>query len=396
MRTVSGQVTRRGRLDSLTGLRGVAAMFVVLYHCLPAWHHSMWLQGLAHYGYLGVSFFFCLSGFVMQFGWDARPTSGLEFLKKRVAKIYPMAMVGVVISVLSAYFFHDPLAGYIGGRHSISLSLLLLQSWVFWLPDVRQSWNGVSWSLSCEMFFYLCSPCLIPFVHGLIRRRVVGLLLLVFAAYLLLHLPGSAWLSDDFVYYAPIARLPEYIAGLLMGRLFILARQAPDAGVKDIAEKAFHAVCLRWFFSPPSIFLLTIVLPLTCLYQSDVTLSESCMDLVVMPGFLLLIYAVAKSDLLRHPSRFSLLRSAPMRILGEISFCLYMTHALLLGGVAVMQHYVRLNVTRLDGITLMYVLACLLFAFFCHVCIEKPMHTLILHFFRQKTDQVFNPHPSGL
>lgn len=116
---------RPSRFDSLTGLRGLAAISVVVYHSLPAWPHYELTMQLAKYGYLAVSFFFCLSGFVMQIGWDKPGAGWFPFIVKRLARIYPVAMLCLLISFLSYRYWGSPLAGYVGGKHSLSLSVVM-------------------------------------------------------------------------------------------------------------------------------------------------------------------------------------------------------------------------------------------------------------------------------
>jgi peptidoglycan/LPS O-acetylase OafA/YrhL len=87
-------VQDKGRFATLDGLRGVAALLVMLYHAGPKSPVAM--PG----GYLAVDLFFALSGFVLALAYDARLRAGLslkDFTVNRVVRIYPMLFVGAAI-----------------------------------------------------------------------------------------------------------------------------------------------------------------------------------------------------------------------------------------------------------------------------------------------------------
>jgi peptidoglycan/LPS O-acetylase OafA/YrhL len=139
---------------SLDGLRGLAALAVVLYH-LPGPLHA-----LAPHGYLAVDLFFLLSGFVLAAAYEERLRTGLGtagFMLIRLKRLWPVYGLGVVLGVLvfslvrtmrpdTPYFFpHEPLAG------AILTSLLFVpQSAAYGGPAFP--FNSASWSLSVELF----------------------------------------------------------------------------------------------------------------------------------------------------------------------------------------------------------------------------------------------------
>ena len=97
----------RGEIRSLTGIRGVAALFVVMYHRFDGLQMLDPVTRLIHHGYIAVDLFFILSGFVMaltyansfQHGWTASAYG--VFLTKRLGRVYP---VYIVLTVLSAVY----------------------------------------------------------------------------------------------------------------------------------------------------------------------------------------------------------------------------------------------------------------------------------------------------
>jgi peptidoglycan/LPS O-acetylase OafA/YrhL len=145
-----------GNIKSLTGLRFFAAVIVVVHHTLPGWSHSTYTWRVAQFGDLGVTFFFILSGFVLswsQLGLEKKQTT-LRFLKFRFARIYPLHLIFLLITLFAFIAFNATLAGYPGAEKATVISnFLLTQAWIPLHPEIRQGLNGVSWTLSVEFFF---------------------------------------------------------------------------------------------------------------------------------------------------------------------------------------------------------------------------------------------------
>jgi len=86
---------------TLDGLRGVAALEVVLFHMRPLFGLSVFREGYFCEGYLAVDFFFLLSGFVITYAYQQKLDRGLpamEFLKTRMARLYPLYFLGLLIA----------------------------------------------------------------------------------------------------------------------------------------------------------------------------------------------------------------------------------------------------------------------------------------------------------
>ena len=165
-------------IPALTGLRGVAAVWVVLFHLelgstIPIVRH----------GDLGVDVFFVLSGFILSHVYADRMDpydvrQYLAFLRVRIARIYPLHLFMLLVLALAVIALPDfaseyPLAEQRFGASSFVASLLLVQNWVHWLPTC---WNSPAWSLSAEWMAYLLFPAfMVATQHW--RSRLVPLLL---------------------------------------------------------------------------------------------------------------------------------------------------------------------------------------------------------------------------
>ncbi len=153
---IAPRVTKR-HFQALDGLRGVAALAVVLYHfmemAIPDYTHLF----IAH-GFLAVDFFFCLSGFVIGYAYDDRIAAmgPWAFLKSRLIRLHPLVLFGSVLGLVA--LLADPFAGplaYNAGR----VTLLFLSS-VLLIPYPAMhersfnlfSLNAPAWSLFWEYF----------------------------------------------------------------------------------------------------------------------------------------------------------------------------------------------------------------------------------------------------
>ena len=95
------------RYEILDGLRGVAALMVVVFHILLPYSQGVHL--IINHGYLAVDFFFVLSGFVVGYAYDDRwdKMTTWSFFKRRLIRLHPMLVIGTLIGVVFFYFQGD-------------------------------------------------------------------------------------------------------------------------------------------------------------------------------------------------------------------------------------------------------------------------------------------------
>lgn len=216
-------------LKALTGARGVAAWWVVLFHLrgsMGALHPAV--ESAIAKGYLAVDFFFLLSGFVIWLSWGQRfrergfAEAG-RFLWKRMARIWPLHLFvlacAVVLAVVLAASGRDierfPFA-------DLPLHIVLLQSWGFVEP---LAWNDPAWSISAESAAYLLFPVLAVTIDW--RRMPSWALVAVIAVLLfgLLPLAGQDGLGADLRSFAVARCVIQFAAGTAIGALWVRWRQ---------------------------------------------------------------------------------------------------------------------------------------------------------------------------
>lgn len=148
--------------DILDGLRGVAALLVVVFHLCEA-HATSHFDQLLNHGYLAVDFFFILSGFVIGYAYDDRLGKTMtigNFFKRRLIRLHPMIIMGVVLGAIA--FFIQGSAQW-DGKHvatsAVMLSMLCAMFFIPALPGARYEvrgngemfpLNGPNWSLFFE------------------------------------------------------------------------------------------------------------------------------------------------------------------------------------------------------------------------------------------------------
>src|SRR5260370_8948074 len=139
---------------------------------------AVWFQKLSSIGYVGVSFFFVLSGFILVYTYAGRPMILKNFWRARFARIYPAYAFSLLVT--APFFFYAVLTMNIpffvwAKAHLKLASALVLSLLQAWVPQAALTWNAVAWSLSVEPFFYL----LFPFLLLLFVRRSQPHLLLI-------------------------------------------------------------------------------------------------------------------------------------------------------------------------------------------------------------------------
>lgn len=250
--------------------RFVAALGVFIFHLKtidqgisPAWNGS--------YG-LFVDMFFILSGFVISYSYPS-DTRGVRaysrFMIRRIARIYPLHLLALLIFVLLIGFGLDRSAR--STPLDFLYNLTLLQAWG--VTD-HLSFNSPSWSISAEFFCYLAFPLLM-----LLARKVSPLVLaaIVAALYLILahgHLP--IWQERSQMYganfdYGMLRALPSFLNGILLAILFRLSRPYRQKRVvfAGIALFGISVLVLNVFAKPDlAILLFSCAILLTAVGES--------------------------------------------------------------------------------------------------------------------------------
>ncbi|MEV6799274.1 acyltransferase family protein [Micromonospora rifamycinica] len=291
------------RLPSLTGLRWIAAMLVFGYHAgtmrIVAQPDAKavvdWLFTL---GLSGVQFFFILSGFVLV--WSARDGDRRrDFWRRRLAKIYPNHVLTWAVALLVMWWFADPVVP----RAALE-NLFLVQAWDP-TPGYFYSINNVSWSLSCELFFYLCLPLVLPAIRrahsGLLWAVVVAVPLVILALW-----PGQALLPEGtnwwFTQVFPLVRSTEFWLGVAAAEL--LRRGHWRGPGLPLASLLFVAVWVGAHWIPAEMW-----------------------AALLSVAYILVIPAAARADV---QGRWSPWRHRTLVWLGEVSFAFYLVHVLVM------------------------------------------------------------------
>jgi peptidoglycan/LPS O-acetylase OafA/YrhL len=295
----------RGHVDALTGIRGIVAWLVVLYHIRAGFAPALPapLVEAAGYGYLAVDLFFVLSGFVLWMTWGERLRRGgwratLPFLQKRIARIWPLHAVILAATVAFALVIMaagKPLPESYKW-HELPLHVLLVQNWGF-TPEI--AWNDPSWSISTELAAYLLFAALVPLIRP--PRGAAGPLIaiVVLAAALdrFFALHGEARLGADIAFFGLARCLAQFGCGAAMCMIWQAAEPARFRIATGIATVALFAA---WFGGARE----TLVVPLA---------------FVALVGFV-----AATSRMPANP-----LSSRVAVVLGDISYSTYLSHFLL-------------------------------------------------------------------
>lgn len=278
------------RYEALDSLRGVCACMVVLYHLRPdAWLTSL---ALARNGWLFVDFFFVLSGFVIAASYGDRLAQGYpiaRFMALRLGRVYPLHLFAIVL-ILGVNLIATGAALF--GEFDLPTllaNLLLLHS--FGVTD-RLSWNGPSWSIAAEVWAYLSFALLIAW-RKRIEWRVFGVLAASSLGALVI------WSEADLATTYRLGFI-RCLFGFSLGVLVWLAHKRRQLSGSTLVEAA--------------------VVALVGLYVALV--AEGPLTYLAPPAFAIAVFVFADEG----GAISKLLRSRPFRLVGLLSYSIYMLH----------------------------------------------------------------------
>lgn len=342
------------RISSLTGLRGIAAVSVLLYHIPHQPAFAAYAMPLFSRAYLAVDLFFILSGFVISFGYYDRlmhqlgKSTYVDFLINRTARVWPLHLVVTLV-------FMARILVNVSGTQAIPLdapniltNLLMIQSWGWGTQPIA----GNSWSVSTEVAAYLLYPliAIIAFSRWAWAQLAlcIGILLLVASS------GRGASGPLDVNDYDTVLTLLRCLAGFSLGVLAYRIRDAAWCRALLQGPGRFAAVCVA--------IGLALMLP----READVLV------VCLMPALVLACYydGAAARAVMGNPISYHL---------GLISYSIYLWHPLVRDIMArVMGLAHRHGFTGHDELFIVAMLiATWLLCWASYLLVEIPGHRLI-------------------
>jgi len=295
------------KLSSLTGIRACAALWVIIYHLnlnFPQYTGVSFIDK----GYLGVDMFFILSGFIISYVHQSEflqfpSPKTLRFLILRCARILPvhylMLFTYALFFLTKTLILHQP-SDHLEQNTLFDFCCHLVNIQAWGLSD-HNSWNAPAWSVSAEWFAYLMFPLITPVV-GKIKNWGANLAIIAAGfAFLagfssILHLPTLDWTFQ----YALVRVSTEFLIGCSLFNLF----QSGQENKNQI----------------PNLSLVAFIGLMVCI-------GLQLPDVISVTFIALLLYTLTSEQGLLN--RF--LATKAMVYLGEVSYSIYMVHALFIG-----------------------------------------------------------------
>lgn len=356
------KISMPNRVDSLTGLRIFAALSIVLHHLQGV----LWIPDLTFQGiYLlqhGVSFFYVLSGFILQHSYRDRLTSISwgQFFTLRFLRIWPCHIA--VLCLLPFFWSPEEFNWY---RQHVTTGLFfihifLLQSWSLNISNVFML-NAPAWSISVELFFYSLFLALSwQSLKGAFRPLIFTSMLtgawLITVIFLMPDGDLTA-LTGTF----PLARLIEFGLGITVYEL----SHRHLTNLKIGIFKEIFLLCIVGFIA-------FLSLRLSYLISSQAVmppLARWSREICSMLAFSILIVVFFKSSGLLS----RVLSSRAVVFLGEISFALYLVHQPLINYFKTSSSIGELFVTLQ---VMLFILAVLVLSSILHFVVERPFMAL--------------------
>jgi len=268
---------------------------------------------------LGVGFFFVLSGFILAYVYRDFTGNWLRaFYIARFARLWPVHIVTLLIAAL---VIQPHALQYAIFAMTLPYHLTMTHAWLP-INGLVVQWNGPSWSISDEIWFYLVFPFLAS-----VRRPLILLISIAIICLLMLFISNTigyptsklAWTfnANIFIQHHPAMRTLEFAVGVVAGRYFNAGNRV--RGNQTALELAAVAIVVLFGITSHEVYawLHSAGAEAFGLWYSQ---SGGC----VLFAFAILIFAQSGGVVSKLLSwRFFV-------ILGEISFSTYMLHALVI------------------------------------------------------------------
>lgn len=331
------------KYNSIQILRGIAAVFVMLYHATKHYHlkGDVFLNNFFKTGFLGVDIFFVLSGFVISISSASyfRNHDSLGFLKKRFIRIYPSYWIFLLAPLILVYIFFP---NFITNKSAFEAVNFIK---VFLLAFNHPTLSQVTWTLSFELYFYLLFLFLI--INKNFKFVLAGILLLcIFNFFGLLEFS-----PDLFKKYLFSPLIIEFFFGILIA--YLLPRINPNILLLSLFFIA--SIGLFYYFS---------ILHINGL----IGISKHNRFLYLgIPSFLLIF------SLVLFEKNNTLKNNTSLILFGESSYVLYLIHSIVLsfGNKYILEG--RFVIFTKSLTTIIVCGSIILISILLHIFVEKPM-----------------------
>lgn len=360
----SGFADTKRHYTTLDGLRGIAAILVVLFHVFEAHAHSRYEQ-LINHGYLAVDFFFVLSGFVVSYAYDDRwsQMTKLGFFKRRLIRLHPMIVISMVIGASFFYSQAGEMFPLIAETPLWKVLLIMIIGMIM-IPvppslDIR-GWsemyplNGPTWSL---FFEYIANILYAIFIRNLSNTILVFLIFIAGYATINLAVFGpnrdviGGWSLESEQLYIGITRLMyPFLAGILLSRII----KRPN---------------LKGAFYWCAIFLITTLSMPRLGGQSATWLNGIYDAFCIIIVFPLIVFMGTSSV------EGSLITTRVSNFLGEISYPLYIVHYPFVYAYMSWVTDYQPAVVEAVPVALLTILTCLIIAYLCSRYYDIPIRS---------------------
>ncbi|ENT2127126.1 acyltransferase family protein [Escherichia coli] len=347
---------RAERLNSLTSLRAFAALGVFFSHMAVIQNSSNrdFASSFEYFklGYSGVTFFFILSGFILTYSFTISLRNGngsfVDFLAHRVFRIYPVHLLCLTVFIVG----HSILGGgFSPNILSIIKNALLIQSYSVDKEDYF-SFNAVSWSISVEMFFYV-SFCFIIFA----RKRMLALfaaLILINVIYMASYGEISDAFSHWFFYINPFNRLPDFLIGIILCKLYFEFKSKPSYLVLSFAEIS-------------SVVFILMSVYMVAKSQNSNGLQYDALFIPSM-AFSILVFSFNGGIISK------IISNKVMILLGDASFSFYLVHTIVISTLSKFFNVSGLGAISVIKFIVMALFASLFISIMMYLFFEKPIN----------------------